>query len=260
VVAEIDRGMSSSPAGPALIHRWLTAAVDRAADGTDAEGRRRYTGSLHTLLGPHDLADPAPEPIATVVLVVDEAGDPARIELASLPGQPALELAFDISRIGEPVSIPLPDGRPGAVRGDVTVDQVRAAGISDPVELGALPENWVLYRIDLVPDFPGPGCSTLELAYSDVPLREDLENALRMEVHSAACPYTLGLTGEPITLGPFTGTVQEDFGGLTVEASDGATTIAIYTDMTLADLMAVGASLHPFDPAVGPSSLVAPPP
>ena len=128
------------------------------------------------MAGPNEFSEPAPEPIAEIALVVDESGNPVRIELSSLPGQPSLELAFDISGIGEAVPVPLPDGRPGSVRGNVTVDQVRAAGISDPVEFGALPADWVLFDTALLADVPGPGCSTLSLGYADVPFFEDLSS------------------------------------------------------------------------------------
>jgi hypothetical protein len=260
VVAELDHGVSSLPSGAALIERWLSVAVDRAAGGTDSQGRQRFTGALHTLVGEYDPAEPAPDPVAEIVLVVDEAGDPARIELTSLPGQPALELTLDISRIGERLSVPLPAGHPRSVRGTVTVDQVRAAGIPAPVELGALPADWVLFRVELRADVPGPGCSTLRLWYADVPVLENTDNLLVLDVRSAACPFTLGLTGAPITLGPFTGTVAEERGGLTVEASDATTTIEVVTDITVDDLVALGASLRPFDPAVAPGVLDAPSP
>ena len=81
---------------------------------------------------------------------------------------------------------------------------------------------------------------------------------VRLGVRSAACPLTLGLTGEPIALGPFTGTVDEGFDRhLTVEASDGVTTIEISTDLSIADLTALGASLRPFDPDVALGTVAA---
>jgi hypothetical protein len=63
-------------------------------------------------------------------------------------------VALDISDVGEATPVDLPGGHAGSVRGDVTVAQAQAAGIGQPVELGALPDGWVLYDIELLADEP----------------------------------------------------------------------------------------------------------
>lgn len=257
VVAEYGGGLEAGPYGAALVATWLTAAGDRHADGTDPDGRQRYRGTLTSLAGP--LADDGDDsPVADIVLVVDDAGIPARVEVTTLPGRPLLEVALDISDVGEPLSVDLPTGHAGSVHGDVGIAAAQAAGISNAVELGALPDGWVLYDVELLADEPGPGCWTLRLWYGEVPLFESAGSMLVLDVRASACPLALEITGDPITLGPFSGTVSAEDGSLTTEVADAQTTLVISTDMPLADLVALGAAIEPFDPATPPRLAGAP--
>jgi hypothetical protein len=134
----------------------------------------------------------------------------------------------------------------------VGIAAAQAAGISNAVELGALPDGWVLYDVELLADEPGPGCWTLRLWYGEVPLFESAGSMLVLDVRASACPLALEITGDPITLGPFSGTVSVEDGSLTTEVADAQTTLVISTDMPLADLVALGAAIEPFDPATPP--------
>jgi hypothetical protein len=81
---------------------------------------------------------------------------------------------------------------------------------------------------------------------------------LVLDVRASACPLALEITGDPITLGPFSGTVSAEDGSLTTEVADAQTTLVISTDMPLADLVALGAAIEPFDPATPPRLAGAP--
>jgi hypothetical protein len=85
-----------------------------------------------------------------------------------------------------------------------------------------------------------------------VPLLESPDNMLILDVRATACPLALEITGDPITLGRFAGTVSAEDGSLVTEVADAQTTLVVSTDMPLADLVALGAAIEPFDPATQP--------
>jgi hypothetical protein len=59
-----------------------------------------------------EVVDGRPAGDASVLLTLDGAGDPVRVEVMSVPSGPPLRLALDLLRIGEPVVIDLPAEAP----------------------------------------------------------------------------------------------------------------------------------------------------
>jgi hypothetical protein len=97
--------------GAALLPAWLDSTVDRQDAGTDGRGHRVLRATLPaSVLG--EVVDGRPAGDASVLLTLDAAGDPVRVEVTSVPTAPPLRLALDLLRIGEPVVIDLPADTP----------------------------------------------------------------------------------------------------------------------------------------------------
>ena len=106
-----ESGRQPAGKGIALLPAWLDATVDRRDAGTDGRGNRVLRAVLPaSVLG--EIVDGRPAGDADVVLALDAAGDPVRVEVTSVPSAPPLRLALDLVRIGEPVEIDLPAGAP----------------------------------------------------------------------------------------------------------------------------------------------------
>jgi hypothetical protein len=97
--------------GAALLPTWLELTVDRQDAGTDHRGQRVLRAILPaSALG--EIVDGRPAGDAEVVLTLDAAGDPVRVQLTSVPSGPPLRRAMDLIEIGEPIAIDLPADRP----------------------------------------------------------------------------------------------------------------------------------------------------
>lgn len=256
IVAEL-RGGSSVPVGAPRLAEILTCVGDRAAAGTDEEGRTRVRGTVRS--GELITNDGTPLPTAEVVVTIDDGGDPVRIELATDGAGPQLVMALDIEQPGEPVTIDLPAGHPTSISGDVTPDEVRAAGIEHAVELGEIPHGWILYSTELIEPVEGfhePECAELELRYADSSA-DAVDRYLSLEVTFIHCDVPDGDTSEPITLGPFTGA---DFGEdrTFARVSDGRVNVEVHTPLSVPEVSQLFESMEPFDPATRP--VPAPPP
>ena len=102
-----ESGAQRAGKGVALLPTWLDSTVDRQDAGTDDRGNRVLRATLPAgVLG--ETVDGRPAGDATVVLTLDAAGDPLRVEVTSVPTGPPLRLALDLVGIGEPVLIDLP--------------------------------------------------------------------------------------------------------------------------------------------------------
>jgi hypothetical protein len=100
-------GADPAARGAALLPDWLAAVTAPAAAGTDALGRTAYRGTLPAaVLGPVERERPAVD--AEVVVSLDPAGDPARVELTGVAGGPRFHVALDLSRLGAPLTIDAP--------------------------------------------------------------------------------------------------------------------------------------------------------
>jgi hypothetical protein len=102
-----ESGVQRAGKGAALLPTWLDSTVDRQDAGTDDLGNRVLRATLPaSVLG--EIVDGRPAGDATVVLMLDAAGDPVHVEVTSVPTGPPLRLALDLVGIGEPVLIDLP--------------------------------------------------------------------------------------------------------------------------------------------------------
>jgi hypothetical protein len=247
--------------GAALLADVLRAAGDRQRDGTDAAGRR----VLRATVPPDDRDERYGDALdgADVRITLDEAGEIARIVLSSAEGQPRLVLRLDIVRLGDPGVIS-PDDVGTPARSTVVTEALVDAGI-EPMELGQLPPGWALIdaRVSTALPAGGPmpavsvGCTGLTLDYRD--LRAVSAGSLHVAAMSEACVAAAGRVGtgtggRPLRLGPFAGTVDEQWGRSFGDLSDGTTRVAFSSDLPAGELATLLASLRPFDPAGGPAA------
>jgi hypothetical protein len=106
-----ESGGQAAGKGAALLPAWLDSTVDRQDSGTDERGHRVLRATLPaSVMG--EVVDGRPAGDANVVLTIDAAGDPVRVEVTSVPSGPPLRLALDLLRIGDPVVIDLPAETP----------------------------------------------------------------------------------------------------------------------------------------------------
>jgi hypothetical protein len=100
-------GAEPSARGAVLLSTWLAAAVGPADAPADESGRRRVSATIPAAaLGRIERERPPVD--ATIVLTLDAAGAPVRVEITSAPGGPALRLAYDLAGLGTPVEIQTP--------------------------------------------------------------------------------------------------------------------------------------------------------
>jgi hypothetical protein len=93
--------------GAVLLPAWLASVVNPADAGPDESGRRRFSATVPaTVLGAIERERPPVD--ATVVLTLDAAGAPVRVEITSAPGGPPLHLVYDLAGLGAPVDIQPP--------------------------------------------------------------------------------------------------------------------------------------------------------
>jgi hypothetical protein len=93
--------------GAALVPAWLAAATGPTDLGPDEQGRPRFQATIPAAaLGEIERRRPAVD--ATVVLTLDPAGVPVRVEVTSAPAGPAMRLVYDIAGLGQPVTIEPP--------------------------------------------------------------------------------------------------------------------------------------------------------
>jgi hypothetical protein len=106
-----ESGGQAAGKGVALLPAWLDSTVDRQDAGTDGRGNRLLRATLPaSVLG--EIVDGRAAGDASVLLTLNAAGDPVRVEVTSVPSGPPLRLALDLVRIGEPVVIDLPVDAP----------------------------------------------------------------------------------------------------------------------------------------------------
>jgi hypothetical protein len=239
--------------GAALLADVLRAAGDRRRDGTDAAGHP----VLRATVPPDDRDERYGDSLdgADVKVTLDEAGDIARIVLTSAEAEARLVLRLDIARLGDPgVITPSDVGTPA--RSTVATAELVAAGI-EPLELGVLPSGWALTNArvftgqSVMRTTPGESaaCTRLGLEYRN--LRAVSEGSLQLGIVSQTCAETrrgIGAGGRSLRIGPFEGTVDEQWGGSVGDVSDGTTRISASSDLPAEELATLLASLRPFDP------------
>jgi hypothetical protein len=94
--------------GAARLPQWLAAAVNPTDGGPDPQGRRTFKATLPAnVLGRVDRNHPAAD--AEMAVTLDDAGNPVHVRVTGGTDEAPLELVFDLSRLGETMTIALPD-------------------------------------------------------------------------------------------------------------------------------------------------------
>jgi hypothetical protein len=248
-------------AGAARIPGWLTATTDRAFR-SERSGRQTFVAALPAdRLG---TVDPNRRPQeAEVTLTVDADGDPLHVEI-EVPGAAATgsdwRLSLDITAIGDPIAIDIPDGELPSVTDGPSPAEVRAAGIA-PVELARLPQGWMLTTIMLVRNDQRPECPRLELDYGAADAPAGAFDWLSLDVLPLRCGRAgeVGSFDEPMTAGPFVGGPARFPQGMGGVLSDGRTTVEYVSSLPTDEALRLLATLEPYDPATRPTAFGAAP-
>jgi hypothetical protein len=104
-------GDARSPKGVALLTLWLGAATDHRDAEAIPNGHRRVAATVPAdVLGEIE-RDRAPVD-AEIVVTLDTAGDPLRVEVTSSPDGPPLHLVLDLTGLGGPVAVAPPGAAP----------------------------------------------------------------------------------------------------------------------------------------------------
>jgi hypothetical protein len=246
--------------GAALVGEWLGAATERRRDGTDGHGRPVYAARF--AMAPTDARPSQPAVEGDLRLTLDADGDPAFVEIDGTTQGSGLRMGLTFSDIAGDIRIPVPGGRALGVTGPVTRDEALAAGIGHPVQLGLVPEGWVLMRMVLEDAQPRPGCATLRLEYQHVDRHQSANNrhfnddTVALRVRSPSCGSTSELPNihleVPFVAGSFAGFVSESnsFDVVSGIVTDGNTIVEFSTDLDVDDARSVLESLEPFEPAI----------
>jgi hypothetical protein len=252
-------------AGAARLPGWLAATTDRE-HRSERSGRQTFTATLPAGRFGETEAGAAPVD-GQVVLTVDVDGDPLRIDVEITGAGPTgsqWRVDLEITGLGDPVTIDLPDGELPAVTDGPSPAAVRAAGLAAPVELGRLPEGWMLAAIELTTD--PVDCPTLVLAYGA--LDDTLAGRRgrggdatgRGFLHLRVMPPSCAQPAEPgrsLRVGAFAGAPHlfPNRGGGVL--TDGHTTLDYASDLPTDDVLGLLATLEPYDPATRPSAITA---
>jgi hypothetical protein len=93
--------------GAALLPHWLGTTTGPTDAGVDTLGRRTFRATIPAaVLGEIERGRRAVD--ADIVLTLDAADEPVRVEITSAPSGPPLHLVLDIFGMGEPVNIAPP--------------------------------------------------------------------------------------------------------------------------------------------------------
>jgi hypothetical protein len=255
-VTSWNGGVVPVGAGAARLPGWLEATVDRRpAERTARSGLEVYAGTLPAdRLGAVQRGGPPVR--GEVELTVDRDDVPLRVVIEAFRNEhgatsrPVWRLAVDISGLGDPVTIDLPNGElPGVTRGPSPAD-IRVAGIAAPVELGRMPDGWMLAGIALT-ESTRRGCPVLELRYTVIGFTDT--GFVKLQVMPPGCA-ALPTTDEALQAGDFIGVrsvFPEGKGGL---LSDGRTMIQYVSDLPTGDVLGLLGTLEPYDPATRPTA------
>jgi hypothetical protein len=262
-VATWTGGVVPFGAGAARLPGWLAATTDRRY-GSERSGRQTFTATLPAGRFGETRAG-APPVDGEVELTVDVDGDPLRIDVEITGAGPTgsqWRMDLEITGLGDAVTIDLPNGELPAVTDGPSPATVRAAGLAAPVELGRLPEGWMLGAIELTTD--PVDCPTLDLVYGTVDdtLAErrgrgiDATGAgfLHLRVMPPPCAEPAG-PDRSLRVGAFAGAPRlfPDGGGGVL--TDGQTSLEYASDLPPDDALGLLATLEPYDPATRPTAI-----
>jgi hypothetical protein len=97
--------------GALLLPQWLEAETGAVPNGTDDQGRTTFKATLPAAVLGTIQDDVAPVD-ATMVLALDQSGDPVHLEVSTPDGGAPLRLVFEIADLGEQTPIPIPGEEP----------------------------------------------------------------------------------------------------------------------------------------------------
>jgi hypothetical protein len=238
-----------------LVARLITTAGDPRGEAPDAAGRRVIRATLPTRDdGGGDLL---PLSGADVLLSLDDAGNVAHLVVTWPPREPQLVVDVEISGHNQPQDITPPDRGRAALRHTVPVEALEAEGVR-PLELGRLPPGWRLSGAWVGTDVtPRAECLVLTLVYGDPDAGTG--DYLWLMQSGQECGVLTDFTGvpQPLMVGSFEGSYAASSAGTDGALSDGTTGIRFETDLGIDDVVALLASLRPFDQDAEPEPLAA---
>jgi hypothetical protein len=237
---------SSLPArsGLGLVIDLLGPADNRRSDPPDGDGRHL----LHATV-------PNRSPVridlargAEVSLTLGDDGGIERFVMTHGPADdPQLAMDLAIDQVGESDLVsPTDVGEPARE----TVPIAELAAHVETVELGRLPGDWGLIGAQAAPGGDTEGldrCPQLRLDYRDLAVHDD--GWLALSIASDDCRARNGgrrAWPERLRAGSFTGSALDGVRVTTGSVSDGVTAVGFMTNLSVADLRGVLASLVPF--------------
>ncbi len=230
---------------------WMRMTVDRREGSVDDAGLRTYSGSLTEDEAGGLIGDAAPGAAGGLIVTVDAAGAPVRVELSVTARGRGLELALDLDGLGGRVDIAPPGGRELGATPAYSADDLVAAGLRAPVQLGALPPQWILAGATLDQEFVDASCPVLTLSYGEV---GSVDRYVLLDVTSVGCGRIGSAeVGEPFGDGWTIDRAYENVTGSVFTVSNGVTRVEASSSLRLADLRALLASLGPYDQHGQPS-------
>jgi hypothetical protein len=261
-------GETSVTPGLVALPDWLVVTVGRAVGPVNEDGRRTFTGLLPDEIA-RNLMGGASGATAAVTLTVDGAGLPVHVDVAAAGGSDRFALRVDIVGVGEPVDIAPPGGVEVGITPDYTTDELVAAGVPRPVQLGQLPPGWVLGAAELRPPGGQRSCSELMLGYYDV---ADADDWLALTVADARCdrpmapfpadapaPPPASHTGEALPNGwTVLGGYEGISGDSTVSVTNGRVQVDVAGTLPRVAVEGLLTTLRPYDRLDQPSLTLGP--
>jgi hypothetical protein len=239
---------SSLPArmGLALVLDVLAPAGNRRSDPPDGTGRR----TLHATVPNRSPARVDLVRGAEVSLTLGDGGGVERVAITDGPADdPELAMDLAIERVGD-AGLVTPADVDEPARRTVRMDALDAAHLA-AVEPGRLPAGWGLTGALAAPGGDNEGldrCPQLRLDYRDLALDDD--GWLALSVASDSCRARQGRGGarpQRLRAGSFSGSALEGSRFTSGSVSDGVTAVGFVTNLSVADVRGVLASLVPFD-------------
>lgn len=233
-----------------LLPDWLDGAVDHRDGGEDEAGRRVVGASLPGRLV-NDLGPEMAVIDAEIELTLDDDGAPLKVALLVSSTDTVIDSTYTLVALGVPVVIERPDAAALDATPWINEQDLAMFDGPAPLGLGSVPTGWELSGAYVTPDW-APGCDSATVDYVDF---DDPEGSyLWIDVYDAAC--ATDAPGEAFEAAGYAGTVADVGDGTvvgTVVAGDVA--VDVSSDLSVADLGLVLASLGPFDPAATPAEL-----
>lgn len=233
-----------------LLPDWLGGAIDHRDGGEDVNGQQ----VVHAGVPPRMLNDLGPEMNVidvAVELTLGPDDDPRQVVLTVSTLDTVIESSYELDGLGSEISVDAPDAHQLDATPFFNEEDLAAFEGPAPLGLSAIPEGWEVMAAYVEPGGPD-GCSSATVAYTD--LDNPVDEFLWLDVYDAGC--TQVPAGDQLDVAGFTGAASDSGDGSrwgVVVA--GGTAVEFYTDLSVADLRLVMATLGPLDLAATPSPL-----